>query len=157
MFKSTKENTLFLTTKSTCFDLIVKGVKKEESREVRENTWKQFLATDKDGFFYLDPQIRFVDPMNVLAYNNGNFPYLPKDYDYLELAVGESDLADTALIVVKDITFEVAKDKEGKDLRYDWDEVNGYILDADNGRLAAWHIIYHLGNVVEVVRHQAHA
>ena len=85
------------------------------------------------------------------------FPYLPKDYDYLELANGDSDLADKALIIVKDITFEVAKDKEGKDLRYDWDEINGYILDADNGHLAAWNIIYHLGNVVEVVRHRAHA
>lgn len=65
-------------------------------------------------------------------YNNGNFPFMPKKYKYLALAVGYAKERDTAIVEVTGYSFEPHL------IRY-----NLY---------AFWTIAYHLGEVIEVHR-----
>ncbi|HBG41561.1 ASCH domain-containing protein [Limibacterium fermenti] len=149
--EATKENTLYLPIKQIYFDAIVEGAKKEEYREIKDTTYKKYLRCDKDGV----PDIRddipdgFED--DIMAYNEGNYPFVPVDYKFLHLAVGYAKERDSALVEVENISFEIAKDKKGNDARFFWDEQNGVTIDSE-GDLAIWNIVYHLGKVLEIKR-----
>ena len=90
MEKPNKQHTLYLTIKQVYFDQIIAGTKKEEFREVKYGiTSNRYLQKDTNGNFVLDPSCTeegkeyFVDD-----YNTGSFPFLPKPFKYLNLAVG---------------------------------------------------------------------
>ncbi len=83
-----------------------------------------------------------------MMYNNGVYPFLPIDYKYLNLAVGYEKDRDTAIVEVVDISFELAKDKNGKIVRVFWDEENEFRAD-DKGDSAIWNVVYHLGEIIE--------
>ena len=130
----TKENTLYLPIKQVYFDQIIAGTKKEEYREIKEViTANRYLLKDRNGKYVLNPNVTqpnkeyFIDD-----YNNGNFPFVPKPYKYLYIAVGYAKERDTALV-----------------------EVDGFrfipnMIRAD--LYAFWQIAFHLGEIIEVHR-----
>lgn len=148
----TKENTLYLPIKQVYFDQIIAGTKKEEYREIKDTTYKKYLYSDVDG----NPDISedtpedFVD--DIMAYNNGKYPFVPIEYRFLNLAVGYAKERDTAIVEVKNITFEIAKDKKGKECRFFWNEKTGDVTVSPDGDLAVWQVVYHLGKVIELKR-----
>lgn len=143
MEKPTKENSLYLPIKQVYFDQIVAGTKKEEYREVKSGiTADRYLLKEK-GAYVLNPDA-VADLHDVTAddyyiddYNNGKFPFKPRPYKYLSLAVGYAKERDTALVEVVDFSFEptmIRYDREGKPFS------------------CFWTIVFHLGKVVEVKR-----
>ena len=85
-----------------------------------------------------------------MAWNDGVYPYKPIEYKYLSLAVGYNAVRDTALVEVKEITFEPAKNEDGTPIRLRI-EASQLVPDA-NGDLCLWLVVYHLGDVVNVKR-----
>ena len=150
----TKENTLYLPIKQVYFDQIIAGTKKEEYREVKDTTFKKYLQTwsenGDEGFIY-DPDKVDEKDLDIMAYNNGVYPFFPVEYEYLNLAVGYSKERDVAIVEVVDISFEIAKDKNGTEVRFFWDEKDGFRSDT-NGDSCMWNIVYHLGEVAELHR-----
>lgn len=134
--KPTKENTLYLPIKQSYFDQIINGTKKEEYREIKYGvTSSRYLQKDESGKFVLNPEYTekgreyFVDD-----YNDGKFPFLPKPYKFLSLAVGYAKERDTALVEVTHITHEPAR------------------IMGNPPKIAWWLQVFHLGNIVEVHR-----
>lgn len=130
----TKENTLYLPIKQVYFDQIIAGTKKEEYREIKEGiTANRYLLKDRNGKYVLNPDVTQPDKEYFIDdYNNGNFPFVPKPYKYLYIAVGYAKERDTALV-----------------------EVDGYrfipnMISAD--LYAFWQIAFHLGEIIEVHR-----
>lgn len=154
MMKPTKENTLYLTIKQVYFDQIIAGTKKEEYREIKDTTYKKYLACDDEGYpCFDDEKISEDNPLtgDICVWNNGVYPYYPKDnLKYLRLAVGYAKERDTALVEVTGITFEPLTDKEGKPARFH-DDGENVAIDA-NGEFCFWTAVFHLGKVVEVKR-----
>lgn len=150
----TKQSTLYLPIKQVYFDQIIAGTKKEEYREVKFGTTagkylQQVLDTngkpvkEADGVeaYVRNPETtdQSVDQYFVDDYNGGKFPFLPKPYKYLHLAVGYNKVRDEALVEVSDITFKV-----------------GATFDGDGYDGAIWIAVFHLGNVVKLERQKQH-
>ena len=136
MIQATRENTLYLPIKQTYFDQIIAGTKKEEFREVKYGvTSSRYLQKDEHRQLVLNPEVTeqgkkyYVDD-----YNDGRFPFLPKPYKYLSLAVGYAKERDTALVEITQITHKPAK-LLGNPVKYAW-----------------WLQVFHLGKVIEVHR-----
>lgn len=154
--KPDKSNTLYLTIKQVYFDQIVAGDKKEEYREVKETTYKKFVETDDDGNVFFDDNLitekrlsEYYAEDSLYIYNDGVCPLLPKsNLFYLNLAVGYNKVRDTALVEVVDISFEIAKDNSGNEVRFNIDESGNVQLSPD-GKLCEWIAVLHLGNIIE--------
>ena len=136
----TKENTLYLPIKQVYFDQIIEGTKKEEYREVKHGvTANRYLIKDGQGNYVPDPSCTeegkeyYIDD-----YNNGKFPFLPKQYKYLHLAVGYSKVRDEAIVEVTGITYEIAR-TFGNPPAFAW-----------------WIQVFHLGKVVSLERKKVH-
>lgn len=130
----TKENTLYLPIKQLYFDQIIAGTKTEEFREIKEGiTANRYLIKDSSGGYVLNPDTTESGKRYYIDdYNGGQFPFLPKPYKYLALAVGYNKERDTALV-----------------------EVTGYRFIPDLIRanlFAFWLIAYKIGRIVEVHR-----
>lgn len=138
--ETNKDNTLYLPIKQVYFDQIVAGTKKEEYREVKYGiTSTRYLRHDGLGNLVLNPAVTEDDEeYYVDDYNDGNFPFLPKQFKYLNIAVGYAKERDTAIVEVDSITFEPAK-----------------IFGQGEKKFAWWLIVFHLGNVVQVNRKKA--
>lgn len=132
-------DTLYLPIKQAYFDEIASGVKVCEYREVKSGiTANKYLLRDRYGKYILNLECTDTDTKYFIDdYNGGKFPFLPKPYKYLHLAVGYAKDRDTALVEVTDISFEPQM------IRYDRDGKPVY---------AFWVIAYHLGKVVELNR-----
>jgi len=135
-----KDSTLYLPIKQTYFDQIVEGSKKIEYREVKEGiTAGRYLLKDENGKFVRNPDVA-KDPAREYYIDDiidGKFPFKPKPYKYLSLAVGYAKERDTANVEVTDITFHPEMIREDR---------NG------NPCFAFWIIEYHLGKVIELHR-----
>jgi hypothetical protein len=130
----TKENTLYLPIKQVYFDQIIAGIKKEEYREIKEGiTANRYLLKDKNGKYVLNPDVTQSDKEYFIDdYNNGNFPFVPKPYKYLYIAVGYAKERDTAIAEVDGFRF---------------------IPNMIRGNLYAfWQIAFHLGKIIEIHR-----
>ena len=130
----TKENTLYLPIKQVYFDQIIAGTKKEEYREIKEGiTANRYLLKDGHGKYILNPDVTQPDKEYFIDdYNNGNFPFVPKSYKYLYIAVGYAKERDTALV-----------------------EIDGFRFIPNMIRAnlyAFWQIAFHLGKIIEVHR-----
>ena len=128
----TKENTLYQPIKQIYFDQILAGAKKEEYREIKEGiTANRYLIKDEKTKYLLNPVVTnpskeyFIDD-----YNDGNFPFLPKKYEYLYLAVGYAKERDTAIVKITDFSFKPEMIR-----------ANLYSF---------WLIVFHLGEVSEI-------
>ena len=152
----TKENSLYLPIKQVYFDQILNGTKDKEYRAISPNTITRYLDTQKvDGelqLFY-NPDLISEEKLKLygndeMYYNDGVFPYFPKDIWYLDLAVGYNKDRDTMTVEVTDISFEPGKDKEGNTIRVSFDDQNKFTKD-ENGNFTMWNIVFHLGEVVK--------
>lgn len=101
---------------------------------------------DRERNFYLREDFPDVD-YGLNHYYNGYFPFLPRPYKYLKIAVGyETDRA-WAIVEVEGISFQPQLNDKG--------EVYHFMLDDQketynpNGDGCYWIIVYHLGKVVE--------
>ena len=128
------QDTLYLPIKQVYFDQIIAGTKKAEYREIKEGiTANRYLLKDPSTKYILNPKVTepgkeyFVDD-----YNDGNFPFMPKPYKYLSLAVGYAKERDTAIVEVVGYSFEP------------------HMIRAN--LYAFWTIVYHQGKVIEVHR-----
>ncbi len=135
--KPTKENTLYLPIKQVYFDAIIEGTKKEEYREVKYGiTANRYLLKDENNKFIRNPETTeegkeyYIDD-----YNNGCFPFLPKQYKFLYLAVGYAKERDTATVEVTHITHEATRIRGEGDKRFTW-----------------WLQVFHIGKIIEVHR-----
>lgn len=132
----TKENTLYLPIKQVYFDEIIAGTKKMEYREIKEGiTANRYLAKDASGKYRINQDV--ADPNTeyfIDDYNGGHFPFLPREYKYLYLAVGYAKERDTALVEVTGFSF---------------------IPEMIRANLYAfWLIVFHLGDIIELNRVQ---
>lgn len=143
-----KGNTLYLPIKGVYFNAIMSGEKTEEYREVKETTYSKYLLTMGKEQFALREDFPDVD-FALDVYNNGFFPFLPKPYKFLKLAVGYEKERDWAIVEVTGISFEPAKNKNGEIVRFDFDEETQRFNISENGELTQWVIVYHLGKIVE--------
>lgn len=132
----TKENTLYLPIKQVYFDEIIAGTKKMEYREIKEGiTANRYLAKDASGKYRINQDV--ADPNTeyfIDDYNGGHFPFLPREYKYLYLAVGYAKERDTALVEVTGFSFKPEMIR-----------ANLY---------AFWLIVFHLGDIIELNRVQ---
>lgn len=132
------------------------GTKDKEYRAISPNTVSKFIENQKvNGELQLiyNPDFISEDKLKMYAndemyYNDGVFPYIPKEIKYLDLAVGYNKERDTMTVEVTDITFEPGKDKEGDIVRISLNEDGKYIKD-ENGDFTIWNIVFHLGEIVK--------
>lgn len=130
-----KENTLYLPIKQVYFDEIIAGTKDKEYREIKDTTAGKYLIETEKGQYKLNEKVTHPDQQYYIDdYNNGKFPFVPRPYQYLHLAVGYSKERDTALVEVTDYSFEPEMIR--------------------NNLYAFWVIVYHLGKVVELKQKQ---
>lgn len=129
-----KDDILYLPIKQVYFDQIIEGTKKEEYREIKEGiTANRYLLKDKSGKYVLNPDVTEANNEYYIDdYNNGNFPFLPKPYKYLYLAVGYAKERDTALVEIIGFRFIPNMIRANK--------------------YAFWVIAYQLGKVIEIHR-----
>ena len=137
----TKQNTLYLPIKQVYFDQIVAGTKKTEEREVKFGiTANRYLLKDGYGNYVLNPSCTNDDEEYYLDdYNNGQFPFLPKPFKYLHLAVGYNKVRDEAIVEVTGITFKAAR-----------------VIGQGAKKFAWWVVDFHIGNVVKLERQKVH-
>lgn len=148
MEEPNKENTLYLPIKQIYFDQIIQGTKNKEYREIKDTTFRKYLLCDEKGFPYISADIPEDAPWDLYMYNDGVYPFFPKEYKYLELAVGYSKNRDKAIVEITDITFELIRDEHNQIIRYDWDADTESFVPNPDGFLTYWNIVYHLGKVV---------
>lgn len=135
----TKENTLYLPIRQVYFDQIIAGTKKIEYREVKEGVTANRYLLKENGKYVVNPEA--VSDVNaeyfIDDYNGGKFPFTPKPYKYLYLAVGYAKERDTALVEVTGFSFcpeMVRADRAG------------------TPKYCFWVMEIHLGKVVELHR-----
>lgn len=152
----TKENTLYLVIQQVYFDAILAGTMKQEFREIKSTTYEKFLETRKEngkivGINFDESKISIEDAQkyacNPMVYNNGNYPYTPIPYKFLDIAVGYKKDRETLIVAVEDIHFEPMRSKHGKEARFSDDGERMRIN--ENGELCIWQIVYTLGKIVE--------
>lgn len=114
---------LNLIIKQKYFDLIMKGEKKQEFREIRPSTEKRYVQLDEDNIEITD--------------ENGNS--IPVEYDAIRFFVGYNKNRDSALVKVESAYTEIFVDEDGEIIDY---EYNGdYYI--------AQQIVYNLGEILE--------
>lgn len=153
----TKENTLCLPITQVYFDAILNGTKDKAYRGITPSTFTKYLETEKvdDGVqLYYIPELISEEKLALYAndfmyYNNGVFPYIPKEIEYLDLTIENSNDGDVMTVKVTNISFEPSKDKEGNDAVISYDEEGKPYKDMQ-GDFTIWNIVYHLGKVVEI-------
>lgn len=114
-----KRNTLYLPIRQVYFDQIIAGTKKEEYREVKPGvTMNRYLIKDDSPSGYkLNPGC--TEPGKKYwwdDWNGGRYPFVPKPYKYLYLAVGYAKERDTALVEVTGFRFipkKIRRDRNG--------------------------------------------
>ncbi len=122
---SDEKDTLYLPINQEYFDEIIAGTKVEEFREIKDSTWRRYC----NG---LNPDCTTEgEEYSFFSYNNGHFPYLPKQYKYLKLAVGYNKDRDWAIVETDGTRFIMEESKPEENI-------------------AIWTIAYHIGRVVEV-------
>lgn len=133
-------DTLYLPIRQKFFDEIIAGTKKIEYREIKEGiTMGRYLIKEKNLSGYrLDP--KHTDPARQYFYNDyngGHYPFVPKPYKYLYLAVGYAKDRDTAKVEITGFSFHPEQ----------------ILRDRDNRPCFCWWIMeIHLGRVTDIHR-----
>lgn len=140
MTTPTKENTLNLTVKQKTLDNIIVGNVKVIQREIKTETFELYLDHEGEDVAF-NPDLIAYEPDDLLVYNNGVYPFYPIEYQLLHIADIDNPQK-YVLAEVKEITFEVMKNKNGVELRFDYDEEEG-IVPNKLGDSAYWQVCYH--------------
>lgn len=129
-----KEDILYQPIKHVYFDEIIVGSKNVEYRDIKEGiTANRYLQKGEGGKYILNPETTEVGKDYFLDdYNNGQIPFMPKQYKYRALTVGYTKDRNTAIVEVTEYSFEP------------------HVIRAN--LYAFWMIVYHLGKVVKVHR-----
>ncbi len=144
-----KENTILLIIKGEWFNKIVSGRKDREFREIKPTTVSKYFNLFSNGEVTIREDFPEGIELDFDYYNNGYFPFVPKPYKYLKIAVGyEKDRA-WAIVEVKAISFQPSEDESGKIIRFDYDDANNTIVYSPQGKFTNWIIVYHLGKIIE--------
>lgn len=146
-----KENTLYLTIKQADYNKIISGNKRVESREIKDTTYKKYLELFEDGNLVIDDDVVHdidnIQKYDIYAWNLGEYPYIPKDIQYLNLAVGYNKDRDTALVQVDGYSFRPQFLKTNVIGRLSNDAEGNLQIDP-NGDQCFWLIVYHIGKVI---------
>lgn len=146
---STKENTLSLAIGKDDFQRIETGDLKQIFREIKDTTANKYLLHFEDMLYVAAGSWSGdEEPDDIMIYNDGIYPFLPIEYQYLNLSAGSALNKKELLIEVDSINFQPAIDEKGDVVRMNWNEKKGFV-ENKNGTLAAWFIIYQLGNIVK--------
>ena len=144
------ENSLYLTISNQWFTEIIEGRKDKEFREIKDTTASRYLdlqLIDNTISIRLDAPEDLE--LSIDLYNNGYFPFYPRPYAYLKLAVGYNKNRAWAIISVKAISFEPAMDDDGNIMRFTYDENISDDIYSPDGISTCWCVVYHLGEIVE--------
>lgn len=152
--EKTKENSLYLPIEQVHFDAILNGTIDKEYRSIKTNSFRKYLETEeRDGRIklYYMPELISEEKLemhafNFMYYNDGVFPYLPKEIAYLDV-VNTKD-GNKMTVEVTNISFEPIKDKEGKASVISYDEEGNPYRD-ENGEFTIWNIVFHLGKIMK--------
>lgn len=146
--KPEKYNTLSFNIGIEEFENIVSGKQKEAFREIKDNTANKYLLHFED-MLYVAPGTwdGEEEPDDVMLYNNGAYPFLPIQYEYLNLTTGSGSSKRSAMVSVTDIQFQPGQDDSGNVIRLVWTESEGFSPSKD-GDLALWFVIYKIGEIV---------
>lgn len=134
------EDTLYLPIRQVYFDQIIAGTKKTEYRQIPGHpiASRYLIKADTPSRYELDPEHtepgRFYDWND---YNGGHYPFRPRPFKYLYMAVGYEKDRDTAKVEITGITFHpenILHDRAGKPC------------------FCFWVMEIHLGRVIEVYR-----
>lgn len=139
MITPTKENTLNVTVKQKTFDAIINGTVNTIQREIKEDTFELFLEHNGEDVAF-NPDLITYEPDDLLVYNNGVYPFYPIEYQFLNI-VSFDDASKFVCVQVREITFEVMRNKNGVALRFDYDEEDG-IVPNKLGESAYWQVCY---------------
>jgi len=98
--------------------------------------------------------------MDIDAYNNGIFCIVPKEYQYIRLAVGYNKDRDTAVVRLKGACIMPDRLIDGRIYKFNDVEIEGaetmseeeYIHATynENGEFCHWTIGFELGEIVEI-------
>ena len=114
---------LNLIIKQKYFDLIMRGQKVQEFREIRPTTEKRYLEMGEDGY------AKETDDGNVV----------PVRYDAIHFFVGYAKDRDNALVEVKGAHVEFFVDDNGKPIMYEY----------KGEQVWAAQIVYDLGRIIK--------
>ena len=152
--KKTCENSVFIDMNKEDFDAILYGPVNKLYRTISDDTAKQFLKQEEvNGELQLvyDPNLvseeqRTFYGVDLCYYNDGKFPFIPKDLELLDLIGHYNRRWDIMTIRIKNISFEPMKDEEGRSLRLSYNQEGDFVKD-ENGKLTVWLIVFHLGKI----------
>lgn len=126
-------NTLYLPINQVDFDQIIVGAKKIEYVELKDDMTMDYLVYIDDkrklNTEVTDPTLEY----EIDDFNGGKFPFVPKPFKYLTLAVGYGQNTDTAIVELEKITFMPSAFR-------------------GNNKFCSWIEEFHISRVVEVHR-----
>lgn len=148
---------MYLVIKQVYFEEILNGTKDKEYRVIKDTTASRYLKNERENgelLLYYNPDLiseeKFHEyPNDIMFYNYGVFPYMPKNIKYLDLHVGYQPNRDSMRVEVVDISFQPAIDKEGNVMRLYYDHETENFINSRDGDLTNWDIVFHLGEVVK--------
>lgn len=134
------DDTLYLPIKQVYFDAIIAGTKRTEYRQVCGYPLASRYLIKEEGpnHYKLNPEC--TKPGQVYDwrdYNGGRYPFLPRPFKRLYMAVGYEKDRDTATVEITSITFHPEQ------VIHDRDGIPAYCF---------WVMEIHLGKVLEVYR-----
>lgn len=120
------EDTLYVPIKQVYFDQIINGTKRIEYREVPgyPTASKYLIKDDGPSHYKLDPEHTIPGGYYEWNdYNGGHYPFVPRPFKKLYMAVGYSPDRDTALVKIEGITFHperIITDRKGNPCFCNW-------------------------------------
>lgn len=164
-----KDNSLYLTIDQKWFDKIVSGEKTVEYRDIKETTLSKYadMRESSDDYILVNPHFPEDGEIYAEAYNEGIFPFTPRYYEYLRIAVGYNADRDTAIIRIKGLCFVPESYHKGGVWRADllddsiteekWQEARKKGREAlqdlyykPDGADTYWTLVIHLGEIIEL-------
>lgn len=105
----TKGNTILLTICQNGFNSVVEGTMPDqiEFRPIKASTLSRYVLRTKKGLPYLNlAHTNPTETYKIDDYNNGHFPFLLRQYDFLHFAVGYTTERDECVVRVEDVVLE---------------------------------------------------
>lgn len=131
------DDTLYLPIRQIFFDAIIDGTKKIEHRGIPGYPLasRYLVKSDSPSHYALNPDCTESGKVyDWNDYNGGRYPFMPRPFKRLYMAVGYATDRDTAIVEIENITFhpeQILNDKEGNPCFCFW------VMDIHLGRVLA--------------------